>query len=277
MSLICFNGNYLPADQPLFTVQNRGFKYGDGVFETIKVFRNEVLLAQYHMERLFTGLRLLNIKFESRINEDHLLSSVVDLCQANNCSELSRVRLAVFRNDLGEAEYVIEALPLSEEVNQWGGGYRLDIYPYVRKSIDALSNLKTANFLPYILAADYAANKGLDDCMVLNSDNHICDSSKANIFLIRNREIFTPSLDQGCINGVMRRFLIEKLKNLSYIVHQQAIREQDLLEADEAFLTNSIYDLRWIKSFGTKEYGYTTAYSIYHQIFPFIYASGTSP
>jgi branched-chain amino acid aminotransferase len=270
MKFVCFNGEIIPADQPLFTAQNRGFRYGDGVFETIKVHKANIALASLHFERLFLSLQLL--KIQRPFEGVQLTEMILELCQKNECTALARVRLAVCRKDENKAEYVIEAFPLLEEVNRWNEtGFKIDVYPYARKSKDALANLKSANFLPYVLAGLHAQENGFDDCLILNCDNKIADASKANIFLIKNSEVFTPALHQGCINGVMRKFLIDELKKHRLQVHQREISETDLIEADELFLTNAIYGIRWIRTFKQKEYLSGLTNSIYHQLVSTIY------
>ena len=143
---------------------------------------------------------------------------------------------------------------------------RIDLYPHARKNPDAFSNLKTANFLPYVLADLFARERGIDDALVLNAFNFICDSSKANIFLIKEQEVFTPALHQGCISGTRRRFLLDELKRAGYRIHQDEVSEQQLLEADEVFLTNSVYDLRWVNHFRDKTYSSQECFSIYEKI-----------
>ena len=265
MDCVCFNEKFLSASEALFTGQNRGFRYGDGVFETMKVYQSKILLEQFHFDRLFLSLKMLQIKHS--FVASNLSEHILELCDKNNCSDLARVRLAVFRNGENKTEFVIEAVSLSKEAIQWNKkGLTIDIYPYARKSADAFSNLKTANFLPYILAEIFAKEKGLDDAIVLNAFNNLADSSKANIFLIKQNEIFTPALHQGCIGGVMRRLLLDELRKNSYRVHQQEITEQEVLDADEVFLTNSIFDLRWVEEFKDKVYTSEQSFSIYQKI-----------
>ncbi|MGN6399321.1 MAG: aminotransferase class IV [Flavisolibacter sp.] len=269
MNFVCFNGDIV-VDQPLFFAHNRSFKYGDGIFETIKVYKGKILLSNLHFERLFSSLQLLKIKHA--FNELYLSEKIIELCKKNDCSNLARVRLAVYREEEGTAGFVMEALPLINGVNSWNKkGMAIDLYPYARKPKDAFSNLKTANFLPYVLASLYAKENNLDDSIVLNSDNHICDSSKANIFLIKNGEIFTPALHQGCVNGVMRRFLIDEVKKLNYKVHQQEITEDDLLNADEVFLSNAIIGMHWVGFFRKKNYVHNVSSVIYGQLLSLIY------
>lgn len=265
MNFVFFNGNFLPADKPLFSSQNRSFRYGDGVFETMKIYNGKILLDQFHYDRLFLSLKMLQI--ENTLESSDLSQLILELCSKNDCIALGRVRLAVFRNDQNKAEFVIEAFPLLREVIEWNEkGLTIDLYPYARKNADAFSNLKTANFLPYVLAELFAKERGLDDTIVLNAFNQLADSSKANIFLIKKNEIFTPALHQGCVSGVLRRFLFDELKKNNYRIHQQEISERQLLEADEVFLTNSIYDIRWVEKFRDKNYSSEQVFSIYQKI-----------
>jgi branched-chain amino acid aminotransferase len=270
MHSVCFNGKFLAAEAPLFTAQNRGFRYGDGLFETLKVHQEQILFGSFHFERLLLGIKMLQM--ETTYTEQDLSQMVMELCRKNDCAGSARVRLACFRNEQNKADYVIEAFPLPEEVNQWNEkGLTIDLYPYARKNPDSFSNLKTANFLPYVLAGLFAKEKALDDAIVLNAFNKLADSSKANIFLIRNGEIFTPALHQGCVSGVIRRFLLDALKKSDYRIHLDELSEEDLGTADEVFLTNSIQDIRWVKRFREKEYASTDSRLIYEKIIAPLY------
>lgn len=272
MNHVCFNGQFFPENTPLFTAQNRSFKYGDGVFETMKIYKATILLEQYHFERLFVSLDILKIDVDEFLDKTKLTFQILNLCKQNNCIELARIRLAVFRNENNKAGYVIEAMPLSVEANEWNKeGLKIDLYPYARKSADVFSNLKTANFLPYILADKFAKEKNLDDVIVLNAANNICDTSKANIFLIKGKDILTPALSQGCINGVMRRFLINEFEKIGYAVYQKEITEDGLYNADEVFLTNAIVGMKWVKAFRQKKYFSDVASSIYRKQFSAMY------
>jgi branched-chain amino acid aminotransferase len=255
---VCFNGAFFPADTPLLSVQNRSYKWGDGVFETMKVFRSRLLLEDLHFERLFISLQLVGIEKDGAFSPARLVTQILELCRQNNCLHHARIRLAVFRNEANKAEYSIEATPLDETINQWQEeGQGITLYPYARKSMDAFANLKSANFLPYVLAQRYAVERGVDDAVVLNANHFLCDSSKANLFLIKEKNICTPALHQGCVNGVMRRVVLEEAKRQGFRLHQGEVSEDDLLRADEVFLTNAIQIIRWVKTYKEKQYACT--------------------
>ncbi|MGZ3848100.1 MAG: aminotransferase class IV [Flavisolibacter sp.] len=270
MNFICLDGEFVPEEQAVLRADNRGFKYGDGVFETIKVWKATIPLAPLHFERLFSSLHLLKIRHG--LQERDLMETIIRLCQANHCADLARVRLAVYRLEDSRAGFLVEAVPLSSENNQWNEkGLVIDLYPYARKARDVFANLKSANFLPYVMAGIHAGENGLDDCMLLNEDNQVCDTSRANVFLIRKRGILTPALHQGCINGVMRRFLIENCKKLGFQVEQGEVGEEDLLTANEIFLSNAIFGMRWVGSFRDRSYSSEISASIYRDLVSTIY------
>lgn len=271
MNSVCFNGNFLPADTAILTAANRSFRYGDGLFETIKFYKGKILFETFHFERLFLGLKMLQI--ENSFTAAEFSSVISELCRKNECSDLARVRLAVYRENNNSTSYIIETFPLDASSCQWKeNGWRLTLFPFSRKSMDAYSNFKTANFLPYVLAEKYAQQNGFDDALILNASNHICDSSKANLFIIKNGAFFTPALHQGCINGVIRRYLVDSLKANGYRLHQAEITEEQLLDADEAFLTNSIFDLRWVSSYKNKTWPHDQAQMIYKKFIAPLYS-----
>lgn len=257
----------LPASQPVITAQNRSFKWGDGLFETAQFYRGQLLLANLHFERLFGSLKVLNITVNNTLTQPLITEKIAALCHVNNCAGHARIRLAVFRNELNEAEYVIEATPLNANNSQWQtDGLSLCLYPYARKAMDAFANIKSANFLPYVMAAKFAAENNCDDALVLNAANRLCDTSRANIFLISGNEISTPALHQGCVNGIMRRVVIDAAKKLGMLVHQGEVSEDKLLEAEEVFLTNALQVVRWVKNYKNKTYNAVQAKKIFDAV-----------
>jgi branched-chain amino acid aminotransferase len=128
------------------------------------------------------------------------------------------------------------------------------VYEGARKCCDRLANCKTNNFLPYVMAALEAKNKKLNDCIVLNEHGRICDTTIANIFIIKEDVFETPLLDEGCIAGVMRAHIIHVLNNSGYTVIEKEITIEDIENASEVFLSNSIKGIRWVKQFRGSSY-----------------------
>lgn len=269
---ICLNGKILRAEDPVLLASNRGYRYGDALFETMKVASKNILLETYHFERLFAGLRLLQFEVPKLLTREKLCKEVLLLAEKNNCGDLARIRLSVFRGNGGvydeerTPQYLIECWPLNESLNRLNeNGLVIDVFPAARKSCDSFSHLKSANYLPYTMAAIYAKANKLNDCLVLNTDGNIADGTIANIFLIKEGVVITPGPDQGCVNGVMRRHLLEKMKDAGYSIQENPVSVSTLEEADEIFLTNAISGIRWVKQFREKVYSNNLTVEIYNR------------
>lgn len=264
MNYVSVDGRILPAGQPALHVNNRGYRYGDGLFETMKVKANRIIFENWHFERLLTGLKLIDLELPSTINRERLTKEVLALCELNGCSGLARVRLSVNRgdgniSDPDQPQYVIECLGIKEEWNEYG--ILIDVYPFARKSCDRFCNLKSANYLSYVMAARYAKSNNLDEALVLNVHERIAEASVANVFIVKGERLFTPSLDEGCVAGVLRRWVLE-----NYQVIETSLSLEDILSADEVFLTNAISGIRWVKQCRDKLYKGEMASAIYERL-----------
>ncbi|HQV60625.1 MAG TPA: aminotransferase class IV [Chitinophagaceae bacterium] len=269
---ICLNGKILRAEDPVLLASNRGYRYGDALFETMKVASKNILLEAYHFERLFAGLRLLQFEVPKLLTREKLCKEVLLLAEKNHCGNLARIRLSVFRGNGGvydeerTPQYLIECWPLNESLNRLNeNGLIIDVFPAARKSCDSFSHLKSANYLPYTMAAIYAKANKLNDCLVLNTDGNIADATIANVFLIKEGVVITPGPDQGCVNGVMRRHLLEKMKDAGYSIQENPVSVSTLEEADEVFLTNAISGIRWVKQFRDNVYSNNLTVEIYNR------------
>ncbi|MEP6701062.1 MAG: aminotransferase class IV [Bacteroidota bacterium] len=279
MNNIFFNGKIIPEDEPVLLASNRGYRYGDGLFETMKMINGIILLADYHFERLFSALSLLKFDSPKLFTKEKLEQQILQLCKKNDCENLARIRLSVFRGNGGlydenkAMQYVIECWPLNKSVNGLNeNGLVIDIYPEAAKNCDKFSNLKSANFLSYSLAALYAKENKLNDCLLLNTSGGIADSTIANVFIIKDAVISTPGPEEGCVNGVMRRYLLEKMQNAGYMTQQRAVSVNDLNNAEEVFLTSAINGIRWVRGFRDKIYTNVTTEEIYNRFVKTIHA-----
>src|SRR5262249_22131114 len=99
MNNVCLNGKIMPGDEPILTIANRSFRYGDALFETMKLTGGKIPLVDYHFKRLFTGLTLLKIGFQKFFTKEKLINEVTQLCKRNKCESLARIRLTGFRSD----------------------------------------------------------------------------------------------------------------------------------------------------------------------------------
>ena len=261
MNYFNYNGKILPANENIIGAQNRGLRYGDGIFETIKLKNSNLILSDEHFARLWKGMQLLKFDIPKFFTPEKLEAEILALAKKNKLSA-ARVRLTIIRGDGGiydaknhTPNYIIEAMALAEDNGPLNSnGLQLCFYEAAKKSIDTFSNCKTNNYLPYFMGALHAKENHCNDAIILNSEGKVSDSTIANIFYIKDNVLYTPALTQGCVSGVMRKFLIDKIRLLGITVVETIISQQDLLEADEVFLSNSIYNIRWVAGLENKTY-----------------------
>ena len=253
-----YNGEILNTGKPIFNINNRSFRYGDGCFETIKMLNDDIALSHYHFERLFSSLNTLKLKSASYFTHSYLDEQIKNLAKKNNHSRLARIRLTVFRIDDDKdhsLNYIIQSWQLDEEVLKFNeAGLITGLYKDAKKTCDNFSHIKSNNYLPYVMAAIWAKENNLDDAFLLNNFNRVADASIANIFIVKDGKIKTPVLSEGCIAGVMRRHLIKCIKEENIPFEETEIETEELLEAHEIFLTNAIRGIRWVKQFEKSNY-----------------------
>lgn len=261
------NGKIVTASDIHLSPDNRSFKYGDGCFETMKAIEGKFPLLDLHLDRLFYSLLILKFTVPKFFSRAFLTEQLLHLIEANKHRQLARVRLTIYRGDGGlydapdnTPHFIIQSWMLNKESNQLNSdGLTLDFYPDARKAVDILSSLKSNNYLPYAMAAMWAKENKVNDCLLFNCYNRIADATIANVFVIADDVIKTPSLDEGCVNGVMRRYLIEKLKQHGFAYTETALTVDDVLNASEVFLTNAVSAIRWVGKIGERRYSNSIA------------------
>lgn len=268
----------IDADTGFISASNRGFRYGDGLFETLKSRGNHLFFAADHFERLVKGLKILQFNIPAHFTLAKFEEEIFKLLKKNDHQNMARVRVTFFRGDGGLYDetdntpgYLVQSWALPDNAGQWNSnGLVLGIYNDVKKSCDMLSNIKHNNFLPYVMAAMQAKKEKWNDAVILNTHGRLCDTTIANIFLIKDEIIYTPALAEGCIAGIMRKNIMQQLSVNNIQVTECKITVNELMDADEMFLTNSIYNMRWVQSLAGKKYSNSFAQKIYSLLQPTI-------
>jgi branched-chain amino acid aminotransferase len=268
-----YNNETYPDDFAVISSGNRSLRYGDGLFETMKMARGNIINKEFHFERLFNGLSLLQFEIPKTFNALFLEKKIKEIAAKNQQDNTARMRLMLFRGNGGIFDpknllpnYIIETSLLPDENQLNVRGLVVDVFPDARKSYDIFSNIKSNNYLPYIMAGLYAKKNQLDDCIILNSYDRICDSAISNIFIINDNNIYTPPLTEGCVAGTMRRWMLEKFDLKKYRVVEKELSINDVYNANEFFLTNATSHLRWVIKFRDKNYDNKKIKEIYSHI-----------
>jgi len=270
LSYINLNGKIIEASAAGLPVDNRAFRYGHGLFETMLVQDGTLQLADYHWERLMGSAAKLYFRMPKLLTPTVLEEEVLKTVRKNGLEQLCRVRLQVYAGTGGlleegdsHAGYVIECFPLDEQILQLNeAGLVMGIADGLQKANDALANHKTSNALVYAIAARQAKENKWNDALVRNTAGNIIESTIANIFWIKDSQVFTPPLTEGCIAGVMRKHIMTKIK-----VVEQVLTQAMLDDADAVFLSNAIRRIKWVRAIGNKEYSPQVVQTLYKDIF----------
>lgn len=272
--LVFLDNQFHREEQLLIGVNNRGFRYGDGLFETIRCRSEEMLLAGFHFDRLFRGMHLLGFEPPSFMTPAFIADKMRQLLHRNGHHHLARARLTVFRGDGGPYETVssfphllLQSWPLAagnEAFNK--NGLVLGVHERTRKSIDELSGCKTNNYLSPLMAAREAKMNHWNDAVIRNSAGRICETAIANVFFRIKDQWVTPSLAEGPVDGTMRRHILTEARRLHIPVEERAVADEEIAEAGEMFTSNAIQGIRWVAALGDKKFGHAKTAELFQQV-----------
>lgn len=249
--MIDFNGKIISNDTLVLLTNNRGFNYGDAFFETFRVVENRIVFWDLHYHRLLKTLQILKMNMPSFFEKRELEKRVVRLIDAEKLNDQTvRVKINIYRNAEGlytpssnEMGYIMSCRKLSTEkfiFNQ--SSYKVGCYHQSKITPGILSALKTNNKLINVLASIHAKENGQQNSLLLNDKNRVVEATNANIFWIENNTLKTPPLNEGCLDGVIRKVLLQ-FQN-EWEVAEEILNIDTLLGAEEVFLTNSIVGLQ---------------------------------
>lgn len=259
---VSINGKIQNADQAAIAIDNRTFRYGIGLFETLLAINIEVQQLSFHWNRLQQGIQLLGFQTPSFFNEASLLIAIQGLLNKNKHNKYARIRIQFFANAGGILEtqqntcnYLIETSAIDASICELNeNGLVVGIHTLYKKEIDPLSAYKINGRICYAMAAQEAKEKKWNDALLLNSQGNIIESSISNIFWVKDEVVYTPPISEGCIAGIRRANWISSLKEKGTPIIEMPLSKEMLLQADEVFLTNSIRKIRWVYAIENKIY-----------------------
>ncbi len=232
------------VESDLINIQDRGFQYGDGLFETIAIFNRHPVLLDLHLKRLSLGLERLHFP---NIDLNSLQASVNEY---SNQFEQAILKLIITRG-VSERGYTPAVKPeittvISITDYRFGKSYsdyiinRLEVCDTRLAENSQLSGIKHLNRLEQVLAGHECQQKQYAECLLRDQNDSVVEALSANVFAWKNNELFTPALDRCGIQGVMREKIIELAKQLKIPVTVNKMKIEDLENADAVFLTNSV-------------------------------------
>lgn len=262
--MINFNGQIIEEQSISSLINNRGFKYGDALFETIKVINTNILFWEDHYFRLMASMRILRMEIPMNFTMEFLESEILKTIKENrNVHTSFKVRLFINRvegglylPDSNDIEYRITCEPLlNEDYLSNDSEYVVDLYKDYYVAPGLLSTLKTNNKALNIIANIYAKENGLKNCLLLNTSKNVVEFTNGNLFLVNSNTIKTPPIEDGCLKGIMRKQVIDILKsNKDLTVIEESISPFELQKADELFMSNTIIGIQPVSKYRKKHY-----------------------
>lgn len=260
--MINFNGT-LVEQTGVALQENRGFLFGDSVFETIKVLDGKVLFLEDHYFRLMASMRIIRMEIPMNFTMEFFESQILNLVTAKAIESAARVRFSVFRKSGGfylpktnAIEFVVVAESLETAVYSFENQpYEVELFKDFYITAQLLSTLKSNNRLVQITGSIFAEENGYQNCLLMNDAKNVVEALQGNLFMLSGNTLVTPPLSDGCLNGVMRKQILaitRKMENLEVI--EQSISPFDLQKADELFITNVIKGVQPITKYRKKEY-----------------------
>ncbi len=247
---VYLNGSIINNKEAKVSVEDRGFLLGDGLFETIRAYNGKPFLLKAHLQRLYSGLERLSITI--RETEEELSGIVKRLLELNSLKD-AYIRITVTRGlcsrgisttDCTEPTVCIVVKgfnPPDERLYREGVQLCFVQRPNLRIPEDA--DIKSLSFLNYILARTEVERKGAFEGIMLNLSGHLTECTTSNIFFVKDGIFFTPAVETGILKGITRQTVISLLKQNGYSVVEGRFLSDDLLEADEVFITNSLIEI----------------------------------
>lgn len=260
---LIYNGEFFSASKPILSINNRSFRYGDGLFESIRIVNGEVYNFNAHFSRLTEGMKVFKIDLPDYFTFDYFYNQINSLIQHNGIHHGGRIKLTIYRkgevasyfSESNEPGFIIEAEPFPfNDFILNPEGIDIDVFNEIKKPQNKYSRFKTTNAFFYVNAIIAAKEKGIGDHLLVNEKNNIIESTNSNFFIVSNGVLYTPPLSSGCVGGTMRMKVINLAIENGIKVYESPITAGHLLSCDEIILTNAIQGVKWVRSYKSKRF-----------------------
>ncbi|SDR84334.1 aminotransferase class IV [Gramella sp. MAR_2010_147] len=263
------DGKLVRTENAKLSVLNRGFAYGDSVFETIRVISGKIMFWEDHYFRLMASMRIMRMEIPSSFSPEFLEKEIQNIIEANDLSTSpARIKFAVYRLQGGyyspatrEIGYVISAEAMESSFYLFNEeNYEIELFKDHYVASGLLSTIKSNNRAVNVLGSIYASENGYDNCLLLNEKKSVVEALNGNLFVVKGTTIKTPPLSDGVLNGIIRKQLINILKKTEeYSLEEASVSPFELQKADELFITNVAQGIQPVSKYRKKEFTHTVS------------------
>lgn len=249
-NIVYLNGSLIPRSKAHLSISDHGFLYGFGLFESMRAYNGRIFLLDRHIKRLKNAAQIIGLR-EKLIGLD-LEKACGDTVKANDLKD-ARVRLTVTNgegtdlpwvNAAGKPTVLVTAVPyMPLAKDKYEAGFKVGIASVRRTSRNAMSSIKSVNYLLNTVARMEVAKRGQDEALLLNEDGYIAEGGSSNIFFIRAGKLVTPTPNSGLITGVTREVIIELADSFGIGVSEGIVGKAVFKQCEEAFMTNAVIEV----------------------------------
>lgn len=260
---IYYQNQWVDPHAKVFDFSNRGIKYGDGFFESMRVFNNQFCFLKDHLERAQTTAEILGFDLRkagfTKAMLETSLQTFLSKHQINNCA----VRIQFFRTHGNKytpldstTTYYIEFTELNQsKYSEVSAVEEADIFKkHLIPKGSLLSALKTSNSLIYVLAKQYCTSNNLGDTILLNTERELVEFSSSNLYIDTGDKILTPPLSSGCLDGIIRRQLLKPTLKNKFNIIEANLKEKDLKKATAIYGSNTSTGIFYINKIGNQTF-----------------------
>jgi len=260
---IYLNDCFVQKEHARVSVFDHGFLYGDGVYETLRAYQGRIFLWERHMARLRRSCELIGLDLP--IRDEAWIPIITELLVRNGLQDAG-LRLTVSRGEgeLGidpslclKPTIVVMAKPVVKYTDQQREQGKVLHLSSVRRNSELAQSpqIKALSFLNNILAKQEAVRVGADDALMLNMDGYLSECTTSNIFFVKNQQLYTPAVDCGILKGITRDVVIDLADKLEVCVEEGRYTMEQLLQADECFITNTGIEIMPVSRIGDCQIG----------------------
>lgn len=246
--IVNIDGGFLEPGEARLPVDDGGFLFGETLFETLKARERKLLLVGEHLDRLELSARLLDFPCDRKRIESALERTLPRLT-----APVSRLRLTLTRGSFAGLDYppakaarfVILAFAYEEPGNQEREAGATCVFAPNRRvnPLSHLPQMKRGNYADCLFAANHARQKGAREALFVTAQGEVIEGATSNLFMVRRGQLITPPAGELVLAGIMRRQVLAAARKLGICTQEAAISREDLLQAEEVFLSNSLIDI----------------------------------
>ena len=272
-NFIFLNGKIISDIDANISSADRGFLYGDGIYETLRSYNGKPFKLADHLERMRDSARQLKISFDYT-NAD-IGERINELLEKNHTQD-AYIRITLSRGSGGgrlqmddniEPTTLIQVKPFSPyDSKLYDEGMSLVVSDYKRSTTCLISRYKSTNLLQSILRKEEAKKKSAHEAIILNTDSYVAECVVSNIFMVSDGNVITPSLDTNILPGITRKTVLDICSNTGIPVSEEHFMVERLLKSDEVFITNSLMEIMPVSKIDDSKIGKTVPEKITQQL-----------